>query len=363
MSASKVILEQSSPNGNLSAVVESDGRVVYLYLFCSEPLEGQPKVKTCWVRNLKAAPKNEQVRVMKTGNPPMLPVAFCKHPDGAAEPIADDLEIVWFEEGDAAAVLEKGDILAIIPAWSGINGFAGYARDCAAEHHLCWPLPPTDVLPERIRRAKEFWSLWDDRDFWTKYRDGLMEPIEATLGRRETKYYAIDGGNWPPKALLLFDLPDCWLLITVGVSLRPQPNVEMHMKDPSPARRIELAVALERSCPSDELMRMANYISGQSSYPWSRNTWLGEGHTFPCDSTPAALGGEEFPAVLLTGKLDGTPQFKLPEFRGDPINVLWMLPITAAERALAMQENSTALLKKLKRAGVCYVARKRKSVV
>jgi hypothetical protein len=56
---------------------------------------------------------------MRDGSPPLLPRRYCKHPEGAALPAAEDLEIVWFEEGNGAALLERGEPLTVIPPWAG----------------------------------------------------------------------------------------------------------------------------------------------------------------------------------------------------------------------------------------------------
>ena len=50
------VLEQLSPLGNVSAVVEDDGRVVFLYLRFENPPEGTAPIRACWLRNRIAAP-------------------------------------------------------------------------------------------------------------------------------------------------------------------------------------------------------------------------------------------------------------------------------------------------------------------
>jgi hypothetical protein len=342
MSRPDPILEDNSPNGNMTAIVEDDGESVYFYLFRPEGPENA-RVKTCWVRNRRKAPTDLDVGAMRKGGPPLLPAKFCRHPNGAPPFDAKSLRIVWFEEGDAAALLEHEDILAIIPCWSGTKGFHGFARDCTEESPLCWPLDEDNVLHERVRQAREYWSLWADESFWERYREESVATIARALGGEPTKYYAIDGGEWPPKALLRYSLPDRTLLVTIGVSLRSQPNVELYVEDPSPLRRIELAGCLDPQCPEDEVLRFTSYLSGQSGYPWSFSSWLGDGHTMPCNAVPEALGGRRFPFVLLTKAIAGAPDFHLSPFRGDPINVLWTVPITETERDLAEQEGSSAL--------------------
>ena len=41
----------------------------------------------------------------------------------------------------------------------------------------------------------------------------------------------------------------------------------------------------------------------------------------------------------------------LPDFRGDSVTLLWMMPITEEERAFATTNGSPALLERLARAG------------
>src|SRR5262245_29618764 len=152
-----VLLEEVSPLSNVQAIVEQDGRTIYFYLWGGP--ESAFGVRSCWVRNLEAAPASLDVHSMREqGTPPLLPRQNCTHPDGAPMLSAGDLRVVWFEEGDAAALLSRTEVLAVIPSWSGEKGFAGYARDCVGESPVCWELTRDNVLHERIRRAEEFWA-------------------------------------------------------------------------------------------------------------------------------------------------------------------------------------------------------------
>ncbi len=359
---SETLIEQASPFGNIVAVAEDDGRVVYFYLhYTQRDDDTRPPMKACWVRNRLPAPAKFDPAAMRDGLPPLLSAAHCKSRSAGPPLKADSLSVVWLEECDAAALIEGAEILAVIPSWGGEGDFCGYARDCLGEGEQAWELGADNIMHERVRRAQEFWSLWDDEDFWSRWRDERIAAIEAVLGPH-TKYYAIDGGEFPPKAMLRFDLPDRFVLITVGLSLFCLPNVERHYEDPSPYRRIELAAALDRQCSAEELNRFASYISGQSKFPWSRFTWLGSGHTMPCDSTPQSCGGHKFPTTLLAAHLAGLKPIVLPPFRGDPTNVLWFYPITEAERKLAMDEGTTRMLERLRMTGCDGVIRPRKTV-
>lgn len=337
-----VLLQVVCPHRNSEAVVETDGSSIHFYLFATDG-----EVRSCWVRNLTPAPIELDVTAMRDGAAPMLPRQHCKHPDGAKLPAVASLRIVWFEEGNGAALLEQDEILAVLPAWSGKNGFNGYARDCLSESPLCWPMPVVDTLKRRIDRADEYWKAWDDDTYWTNYRDQQIAAYEAAFSSKHAKYYSIDGGAWPPKAMLRFDLDSGWILVTCCVSIRPQPGVELSTDDPAPLRRIELGAAFDRDCPESEVLRFASYLSGQTEFPWSQMSWFGHGHTLPCDSTPDSIGGSDFPAVLFVPANTASIPVLLPEFRGDPVNLHWMIPITESEREYAESKGSTALLELL----------------
>ena len=343
----EVLLRETSPNGNIEAVVEQDDRVVYFYL------AGAPEtdfgLKACWVRNLAPAPDDFDGDAMKRGDAPMLPEPFCRHPDGAPAFREDsDLRVVWFEEGDAAALLDGSTILSIIPGWSSMEGFHGFARDCIGESSLCTELDTeANVLVDRIRRADRFWRSWDeDPSPWPTIQKDLLEAIGRQLGK-EKNYYAIDGKNWPPKALLRIDLEDRIVLVTLGVSIRPMPKVEMSHEDPKPYRRIELAMALSKETPEATIEAAMNYLSGQTKLPWSQYTWLGENHTVPCDAFRSSKTMKNISAVLLVKERKDLPELALPGLWGDPVNVLWMVGITEKERDYAIEHGSEKLLARL----------------
>ncbi len=357
-----ILLEEPSPFGNIVAVVEDDDRVIYFYLhFPNTPEDDPQQMKVCWVRNRLPAPRKLDKATMERGQPPLMPAAHCVDPNAGQPLDPDSLRIIWFEECDGAALMDNDQPLAIIPSWSGQGDFSGYAHDCVGEGPFAWELGPENVMHERIHAAQEFWQLWDDEDFWSRWRDERIAAIESVLGPH-AKYYAIDGGEFPPRAMLRFDLPDCFVLITVGVSLFCLPGVERYFDDPSPYRRMELAAAVDRKCSDAELTRLGEYISAQAGYPWNRFAPLGLGHTMPCDSTPVSFDAQRFNFVLFFQSLPGTPRLELPAFRGDRTNVLWMMPISQRERQFAMDTGSPALEQRLAQAGATFVIRARQEL-
>ncbi|MCI0361030.1 MAG: suppressor of fused domain protein [Planctomycetaceae bacterium] len=357
-----ILLEETSPLGNIVAVVEDDDRVVYFYLHFPNTAEDDPqRMKVCWVRNRLPAPKKLNQASMERGEPPLMPAAHCVD-SGAGKPLdRESLRIVWFEECDAAALLERDEALAIIPSWSGMGDLSGYARDCIGQGPFAWALERDNAMHDRIAASRDFWTLWDDERFWQWWRDERIAALESVLGQH-SKYYAIDGDEFPPRAMLRFDLSDRYLLITVGVSLFCQPKVELHFDDPSPYRRIELAAAFDRICPAADLTRLGQYISAQARYPWNHFAPLGHGHTMPCDSTPSLLDPKRFDSVLFSQTLPETPQLNFPDFRGDRTNILWLLPISQRERDLAVKAGTDELERQLAAAGTTVVIRARKEL-
>jgi hypothetical protein len=363
MSEPEIIVEEVSPNGYLCAVVEQTEGCCYFYLHAEEKDSGFG-MKSCWVRNFRRAPEQLDVAAMREGESPLLPRAHCRHPEGAPRFAPGELEVIWAEEGDAAALSQRGEILAVIPSWGGMSGFYGYARDCIGESELCWALgtPETNVQFEKYARAAAFWESWSaEPGPWHDLQPALCAAVEDVLGPH-SNYYGIDGGNWPPKAILRIPSAERVALVTIGVGLLPQPRVELHFEDPAPHRRIELGIGLDAALADEAIKKFVSYISGQSGFPWSRFTFLGHGHTIPSDVAAELSGGRLSSVLLIKGGL-GAPELSWPEFRGDPVHTLWMIPISEGELRLAMDCGSAELIDRLARAGVNWIAdMRRKSV-
>ena len=357
MSENDVLLEEVSPHGNFQALVEATSSVVYFYLWPPELRDEPPRA--CWVRNLREAPVDLDVAAMERGEAPMLPRAHCVHPQGSSLPDREKLRVVWFEEGDAAALLEGDEILAVIPSWSGAGGFHGYARDCHSESTLCWPLGARgdNVMYERVAANEAYWTWWES-DPWTPFQTAALAEIDRHLGK-ETRYFVIDQNEWPPKALVMATR-EVTTLVTIGVSLRAQPAVEMAVEDPSKMRRFELAFAMQNDLVDP--MLMAQYISAQTNLPWHELTWLGDGHTIPCDVLQQSRAKTRFDAMLLVKHPPAVPDIRFDRVRGEEVNLFWLIPITEVERELAMSKGSAELTKRLFDSGVTGVFRDRRDV-
>ncbi len=353
-----------SPNGNLEAAVEQDDRCAYLYLREVDDPHARLGVgaRSCWVRNLEPAPPMMRISELREGLPPMMPAASCAHPKGAPPLTSDAVRFVWLEEGDAVALLEGDEVLAIMPCWSGRDGFQGYARDCVEENPLASPLAADNVFRERVRDAAAYWRSWLDGNPWAPVRDAGIRAITAAFGR-PTDVAAIDGGAWPPQALVRCERGDATVLVTCGMQLRPQPSVELHAEDPRPLRRIELALGIERRLFELAPEGIVAWLSARARQPWERLSWLGHHQTVACDAIPRGPSGAAFTGALLLRHAIGAPEVAFPPFRGDPVTLLWLVPVTGDERGLADRGEREELARRLARRGHGFVHRDRAPVV
>lgn len=349
------VLFQTSPYGNLDAIVEHDGRAVYFYLSAGQRPDNRFGMRACWVRNLELGPHVINQEDMEAGIAPMLPRYDCADPQLTRLPTAQSLEVVWLEEGNGAALfelpvagsesdsdLEQSQLIAVIPPWSGLDGFHGYAANCINESTVCWPMPDNPLLMQRIDSAREFWESWGAS---TPGADGTSVPaspfaiqqpqVLANYRKRfgiepgEEKYYAVNGEQFPLRGLLHHRTDRLEVIATAGMSVCPQPAVEMFVDDPANFRRIELALVLPRQKDLDALTPVMEQLSGLSGYPWKELTWFRDGHT-------CGFKFGDYSALLLLddtngSRLAGVDAESLPEFRGDPVNLLWMLPITDSQ--------------------------------
>lgn len=327
--STKTILFETSPYGTLDAIVEHDERVVYFYLNgrqSAEPGQGMDRFGTraCWVRNLQRGPMVINQSDMESGKPPMLPRNDCVNSQPGVIPNADDLRFVWFEEGNGAALLETDretgteSTIAVIPPWSGIDGFHGYAAGCAHSTPLCWPIPDNESLRLRLERADDFWNQFTKTNSpFAELQQEILSVYNAAFeDQADQNYYSIDGGKFPPRGLGRYESESETVLVTVGMSLCPQPAVELFVDEPYKFRRIEIGVKVAHvdgvADPKriEEAMRR---LGSFASYPWSQWTWLGPKHTLPWPLKPSG-----------SAELNRDEEIQMPSFRGDPISLLWV---------------------------------------
>ncbi len=314
------LLFETSPYGNVDAVVQHDDRAMYFYLNGEEAFG----TRACWVRNLVEAPYVLGQDDLERGIPPLMPRTHCAASAGQPVPAAESLEIVWLEEGNSAALFEREELIAMIPPWSGTDGFHGYASECVSEHQLAWPLPKNPELFKRIENARQFWLDCGNEENhpYTQLQPALMEVYRKAFGE-ERQYYSLDAGNFPPCGAALFQIGESWVLVSAGMSFRPQPNVELFVEHPRDLRRIELALECAREIVSEsDLHNLLRQFGGLVSLPWQQFTWFGPRHSCELSALATVFGDDCRVAQFVAGEPIAGSLIDLPSFRGDPVNLL-----------------------------------------
>lgn len=356
----EVLFFQTSPFGNLDAIVQQNGQTVYFYLNerVGENQRSFFGTRACWVRNLVEGPLVFNMPEIDSGIPPVFPRTQTKHREGQPLPAPDSLHVVWFEEGNGAALietdLETGNVqtIAVIPPWSGDNGFMGYSRECVVDSHFCSPLPDAGVLYDRIEKADSFWHDFVETPtpFATlqpkqlqAYRDHFGRLSGAVGPLQETQYFNINGDQFPPRGLVEFRLEESVYWLTTAMSIVPQPNVELSVEFPSAQRRIELAFQMDLAKASEATIERArNSMGALASIPWRQFNWLGKGHTCSFavvegfdvavlidDQTRVEVLNDAIEQQNDSGKL--VQGIEMGSFREDPINLLWIVPISSMQ--------------------------------
>lgn len=357
------MLNETSPYGSREVVLEDDGRTVYLYLIPERP-EDPAEPVAVWVANRVAAPETDDLASMAAGTPPLMPRHGTRHPAGRPPFPPEDLELVWFEAGDGVALLERGALLAVIPGWAGQDGFPGYSREAVGQQSLAWELEDAlDSLGPRIESARRYWEWRAQPESWSAIQDTGLRHLESRMGPQR-RYWAADGGGWPPRAVVQFEPADCpgvSVCATVGMGAQPMPQVELYVEDPAPFRRIELALGT-----TGDPAAAARLLSGMMASPWANVTWLGDGHTWSWNASPTIAAGSVM--LLCDPPADGKRGLKhrgqaAPDLSGvldrsgDPVTYLWVVPLSEGEVELAEQGGSAAVIREMRRRGRGWVWR------
>lgn len=318
------LLFETSPYGSINAIVQHDGRAVYFYLSGDDSFG----TRACWVRNVAEAPYVLNTDEMHQGLPPMMPRTHCKSSVPGELPTPENLHIVWFEEGNAAALFEQQNLIAVIPPWSGTDGFHGYSADCAVESPLAWPMVEHEQLVLRIKNASEFWQACASEAGhpFAELQPALLQVLDSRFGERSA-YFKLDGGKFPPRGAAIYRTESATIVVSVGMSFRPQPNVEMAVESPAELRRIELGLELPANMTDEELEPFLSQLSGLVAYPWNAQTWFGPGASSQFPAFQATHGEVCDSVSFVSERSRGSDHRRLPDFRGDPIELLWLEPV------------------------------------
>src|SRR5258708_7260869 len=128
---SKIILEAQSPACDITAFVEDDDETLYFYLY---------------------GPQGAIPQGMDPES--FVPVQFCNN-STPSDLNPNELEVVFLEEGDSAALFYQNKIIAVIPSWGAtVDGTLGYSAELSSEFMNTKPLAemPKELLT-RIHAA------------------------------------------------------------------------------------------------------------------------------------------------------------------------------------------------------------------
>ena len=152
----RVLLSDTSPYGSRVLEVEHDHVATAAYL---RRKDGKT-VAASWVANHREAPQHADLARLNAGQVPAMPSGRTRHPRGRPALDPKSLQVVWFEEGDGAALLEDGRPLCVIPGWSDIDrGVPGYSREAIGRSPFAFALDDEiEDLGPRIQQAQAFWD-------------------------------------------------------------------------------------------------------------------------------------------------------------------------------------------------------------
>ena len=107
-----------------------------------------------------------------------------------------------------------------------------------------------------------------------------------------------------------------------------QPTVELVTDIPEDLRRVEVGLAIKTDIFKNNEIEIANMLFYIALMPWRNITWIGHGHTIECFEVFSKDNSYPYGVFINSKEVNLLPQIEFPNFRGDPINLLWLTPIS-----------------------------------
>lgn len=324
----KMLIQSTSPICPVEVFAEDDGRTCYFYMR-TFPDSRDSEMTACFVCNTTGIENEvslEQWTEDSDGHAPMIPYSQVTHDTAGLTLSPDDLEVVWTMEGSGAGLVCKGELLAFIPDWADQDSFCGYSKYIRGQTDFGWEMTSAKPqLDEIISAGKSFWKQMEG-DFWPDFQQSRLDALNEFMGEQD-KYFAIDGGKFPPRALVTGEKNGIKYGFTLGMSLLRQPMVEcFYQQRTADFSRVELGFAC-RAEQQSVFMPVLQRMAGAAALPWATISSLGHGHTILLKDIKG------FPAAWLINdnllKESAAPKFA-PAF-GERVNLLWVVPITEQE--------------------------------
>lgn len=339
MDSTAVVLTSSNPYGSRTLSIERDQVSSVAYL--RDPMGTVHGA--VWLANHRPAPVAVDPLRRGAGLPPAMPRGNTRRPEGTPPPDPATMRVLWFEEGDGAAVYENDELLAVIPGWADVErGMPGYARDAVGESPFAWSLSEAlEGLSLRVAKAGAYWQWRAAEGSWASFQQFVMGHLDSRLGP-PAHYWDVSGGRQP--AVGVTERPgtfgrDYTVLSTVGMSCQRMPTAERY----ETASRVELALATRQ-----DPRAAARLLLWLAQYPWRSVTWLGHGHTARWFHEPGTfpLNGRHH-GVIMLDQPPGLPDLSGFTFGGDLVRWLWLVPLTDTELRLAAERGHEVLTERL----------------
>ncbi len=343
----ETILFSESPIANFAAEVAFENDCSYFYLYEMQAEEEKLKtIAACWIKNHVVvedgySPKEDMVN----GIQPKMATSLCRYPQDLSLFQEDELEIVWGEEGCLAGLYQGDELICVIPYWAEAN-FAGYSKYSNNEKMGLYPLPLGDgnAMFLRLENAARFWNQ-DFSSVWESYQQEYLDELTQRYGKC-VKYYAIDGGEFPPRGLAVFEKGDHLLAFTIGMGLFTQPAVELFQKDFHLHDHIELAFGWRADLPL-EPTQIYSQISSIATIPWAYKTFLDHHHTINLSIADSYQN-----AVFISDRQAKVQNSSFLQKK--QINLLWLMPIsdTLCQKLTAEEPDYSGVEQQLENNGV-----------
>ncbi len=350
----EIVLKSESLLCDAEAFVEEYYDCYYFYIFF--PLSKSMNVKGCWICNKCKAPDKVNLEDMNRGKGPMQPAEFVDHDPNGIELDVSNLSIVWFEEGESAALLCGDEIICVIPTWGGLKNFHGYSKYAKGMGPFAWELKGAlETMTTRVNNSKNLWATFanpENMNMWMYNQHAqaseflVNHEVDYNIANQYDKKIGDGSLSFPPKVVAQGTRDGIVYGVSAGLSLVPMPRVEMHFENDEAmdTRRIELGFAAEEKFRQICHPMYAN-LSMYARIPWEHITFLAHGHTVPFKNIKG------FAAVLFVNprKVEGLESPDYSNFLdGGKVNMLWTVPITQDEYDFAVKNSSEELLKKAK---------------
>lgn len=289
-------------------------------------------------------------------------VQGCDHPDGAQEYDPEELDFVWFPEGNGVSLYNRGELEAILPPWSGRENVSGYSREALGYQSNTLPLPPEHSnIYKRLQDNLDFWKRRTTEGDWERFRDGMLAHYESILGKHR-QYYALTDVRFPTLAIVEFALTTGTLYASLGMSRQPMPGIELIKQEPEHFVRRELflfspdpdssAAPADYEIPAEVLQELRKNYPGllgrMARFPWIVSSALDHGHVFEsgmernyCDFV---LSESPLPSGLSEEIMGGIMEHYSVE--GYSLSPLFALPATQEDLLVARQKGPDFWLEK-----------------